>query len=153
MHILIVEDRGSVGFFLQNALERRGHRVSVAFLIRDADSVWGNRAQVPVDCIVCDLNLPPEGLSSLELKGSRGGLLSGWLWLHGHVLRNSPEMARRAAVYSNYLPELRDLVRSEEYAGVRLIDKGRGTDSISQVLQFIGEVESALGEMERRPCE
>jgi hypothetical protein len=124
MNILVVEDRGSVSFYLTEALQAEGHVVLEAFNINDAKAHWDQRESTPIDCMIVDLNMPPDGLTQEQKGESQGGLLTGWLWLRDYVLpRVSTEYRRRVIMCSHYLADLRNLVRAGEYQGIFLVEK------------------------------
>ena len=91
MNILILEDRGSVSSYLEDALINEGHTIFSAFNFNDAQSYWEEK-QNEIDCIIADLNMPPDGLKPEEIKNTKGGLLTGWVWLSNYVFTDNEEM-------------------------------------------------------------
>jgi hypothetical protein len=145
MNILLLEDRGDVSYYLKQALEDSGHTVFDAFSPRDATPFWENRDTVPIHCIILDLNLPPDGLSDEEKRSSRGGLISGWLWLKNYVLNESPEIISRTIVYSDYLNEVEAVVPAAEYkAIVRIPKKGRSSPA-EEVMRHVRRIAAISG--------
>ena len=140
MNILLVEDRGEVSVYLKLALRDDGHQVLDAFNPNDAMSHWNNRRTIPIDCIILDLNLRPDGLTETERKASRGGLISGWLWLKDYVLTQKPDMASRTIVYSDYLHELQAAVTASEYQGVALVPKKGRSSPAQEVMKHIQRI-------------
>ena len=140
MNILVLEDRGEVSFYLREFLESEGHVVLEAYNPNDAQSHWNVRKKVSVDCIIADLNMPPDGLTDEETASSRNGLLSGWYWLSGRVFPECPEMRKRVIVYSDYLADFKRYVRSEEYAGIRLVAKRGSSSPAEAILNHLREI-------------
>lgn len=79
MTILFLEDRGSVALPIKALLEERGHTVLHAFNCNDAETYLPE-----CDCYIVDLNLSTDGLSSEEVQQTKGGKLTGWVWLKRH---------------------------------------------------------------------
>lgn len=137
MNVLFVEDRGDVSYYVTKALQERGHNVIAAYDYDDAESHWQGRSTVSVDCIILDLNLPSEGLAPEDQQKSRGGLLSGWLWLTGKVLKDEPIMRGRVAIYSAFLEEFKTHVESVECEGLMLVPKGESTSSLTAIVNWV----------------
>ena len=115
MNVLLLEDRGAAAFFVEQWLRQNGHNVLSAFNPNDAHSHWSKREEVPIHCIILDLNLPTDGLSDSQRERTVGGLLSGWVWLHDVALADAAEMRQRTIIYSDYIPTLRQNVPEEKY--------------------------------------
>jgi hypothetical protein len=145
MNILVIEDRGAVSFYLAEALQAEGHVVLEAYNTNDAQAHWDHRETTPIDCMIVDLQMPQDGLTEAEKEESRGGLLTGWLWLRGHVLPNVPaEYRSRVIICSDYLGNLREFVRADEYRGIRLVPKRAPSGSAGEVLKRVREI-SGMG--------
>ena len=141
MNILVVEDRGAVSFYLAEALQAEGHVVLEAFNTNDAQAHWDNRESTPIDCMIVDLEMPQDGLTEAEKEESRGGLLTGWLWLRGYVLPNvSAEYRSRVIICSDYLRDLMNCVRADEYRGILLAPKRSPSGSPGVVLKRVREI-------------
>jgi hypothetical protein len=138
MNVLVVEDRGAVSFYLAEALQAEGHVVLAAFNINDAKAHWDNRETTPIDCIIVDLNMPPDGLTRKQEGESHAGLLTGWLWLRDCVLPHVPaEYRSRVIICSGYLADLRNSARANEYQGILLADKHAPSGGAERVLEHV----------------
>ena len=151
MNILLLEDRGSTAHFLLRWLKENGHLVlgkmnQGAYNINDANSIWSQRKEVPVHCMIVDLDVPPDGLSDDQIKDAGGGCLSGWIWLRNEVLQNEPEMRSRTIIYSDYVDVLREHIPEEEYYGVTLVEK-RKRDSTRIIVERINAIERILSSL------
>lgn len=140
MNVLLLEDRGAAAFYVVEWLRKERHTVLEAFNLNDAQSHWGQRDKVPIDCIILDLSLPTDGLSDKQRERSEGGLLSGWIWLNDKVLLELPEMRQRTIIYSDYIPTLRRNIAQERYKDIRLIPKRRRSRSAEEVAAHIREI-------------
>ena len=142
MRILHLEDRGSVSHYVKELLEEdERHEVRMAFSISDAQSFWKPQAsqQDPrgigtIDCIIADLNLNPQGLKEEERAETRGGLLTGWIWLRSYVFSEQPQMRKRTVIYSEYVADLRSHVLPADLRDIRIIGK-RGASSPLRMLR------------------
>ena len=141
MNILVVEDRGAVSCYLSEALQAEGHVVLEAYNINNAQAHWDHKETTPIDCMVVDLHIPPDGLTEMEKEESCGGVLTGWLWLRGYVLPNVPADYRgRVIICSDYLRDFRDLVPADQYRGVRLVPKRAPSGSAAEVLEHLADI-------------
>lgn len=107
MKILLIEDRGSVSFYLKALIEQDGDEVIEAYSILDAQSCLEKNK---IDCIILDLNLDAFGLTELEERQTENGTITGWIWLNNYVLNKNPEMQERTIIYSDYVNVLRSAV-------------------------------------------
>lgn len=140
MNILVLEDRGSVAFYMREKLESLGHVVLTAHNVNDAQSHWIRRGNIPIHCLVVDLNMPTEGLTLEQEKRAKGGLLTGWVWLTDVVFHEEPSMKLQIIIYSDYLSDLEASVPKEELAGMHLVGKRGTTGPADQVLAHISEI-------------
>lgn len=131
MNVLVLEDRGSVVFYMVEAIAAEGHAVLHAYGVNDAQSHI--ESEVMIDCIVADLNMSPDGLSEEEMARTEYGLLTGWVWLEEYVFSVHESMRTRTIIYSEYLSDLRQHIDAERLAGVTLVDK-RGSISSAEVV-------------------
>ena len=143
MKILLLEDRGSVSYYMAEALRMNEHEVHDAYNINDAQSEWETDE---IDCVIVDLNLDPTGLSQKEIEETRGGLLSGWIWLRDHVLQKNPEMRQRTVIYSEYVSDLMRCVSKDDLRGIRLIAKGGQESAPDEVLKCIDKINTISGD-------
>jgi hypothetical protein len=137
MRVLILEDRGSVFNYMAEALGNEGHTVITALSISDAKSAFsiGN-----IDCIICDINMSMDGLTTEEKKQTFAGLLSGWVWLKHYVINKNPEMRKRIIIYTDYLSDLKLKVPDEELAGITLIAKRSGDGSAELLFKCVDNI-------------
>ena len=148
MKILTLEDRGSVSFYMSEALSELGHIVMEADTIGEAEEMW-NAGEI--DCLIVDLNMSPSGLKPEEQALTEGGVLSGWIWLKFYVYKtcktlrhiSSVEMKRRTIIYSEYLDQLRMKVPSKELRGIILIPK-RGGEGAAELIRQVRAVASMI---------
>ena len=148
MIILILEDRGSVSYFFKELFEGvEGHIIYEAFSVLDAQSYWhppersdGPEVHGRPECIIADLNLNPQGLAKHEREETRGGLLTGWIWLRNYVFSEQPEMRKRTIIYSEYVEDLRAVVGADALHDVRIMGK-RGPESpLRQLREAVREI-------------
>ena len=143
MNVLVLEDRGSVSYYLEEALRSEGHTVFSATGIPDADSYWQSEC---IDCIVVDSNMSPDGLDAQEIQATKAGLLTGWVWLQNHVFAEHPEMRGQTIVYTDYLERLEqnssDAVRE---GGPYLLSKKGSTSPAERFLKLIAEIARKVG--------
>ena len=123
MNVLSVEDRGSTAYNVDHWLRGRGHTVLAAFNPNDAQSHWQRRGEVPVHCIMLDLQMEMDGLTQKQKLEAEGGTLAGWVWLRDNVLVEVPEMRRRTIIYSDHVDVLRERVPEEQLMGIKVIPK------------------------------
>ena len=147
MNILLVEDRGSAVGYIHELLSQERHRVTQAYNPNDAQDAWNKRTNTPVHCIILDLNLPQDGLTPREKDLSRGGLLSGWNWLSGHVLKDSPQMKERVIIYSDYIRDLEERVKPDEYGVVPRIPKRQRVSAAKEVLDHVRRIADIVKEI------
>ena len=132
MNILIVEDRISVSRYMKKALRKLGHVVFHALNIYDARECWEDE-NITIDCLIVDLNMTPDGLTDDEIKATKDGVLTGWIWLKNHVFDNEPNMRPRTIIYTEYKTQL-EREASGELGGIRAIIPKRGSTSTAQAV-------------------
>jgi len=140
MNILLLEDRGETAYFTKKILEAEGHYVLQAYNLHDAQDHWNGCKQVPVHCIILDLQTPMRGLTDKQKAGAEGGTLSGWVWLRDNVLSSAPGMRQRTIIYSAFVDVLEAKVPRREYEGIRVIPKQGRASSAEQVVAAISEI-------------
>ncbi len=136
MNILFLEDRGSVSFYVTEALAGEEHVVFEAFSIPDALYILEKQS---IDCIIADLNMSPEGLSPQEIEETQDGLLTGWLFLKNHVF-SQYELRSRTIIYSEYLDALRKSVSPVELAGIKLLAKQGSVSPVKGLLESVERI-------------
>lgn len=147
MNILLLENRGSTAHYFLRWLEENGHNVlgktrKGAFNINDARSIWEQRIEVPVHCMIIDLNVPPDGLSDEQIREAQGGCLAGWIWLRDEVLVSEPGIRSRIIIYSAYT-ELLNQNYKEECYGIMVVPK-RKRNSSQIIKEHIHAIERIL---------
>lgn len=135
MRILVVEDRGTVLYPLEDALNSRGHEVLTAFGVAQARDVW-NSEKDKVGCIIVDLNIPADMRSKEAIdKRNKNSInkewheLAGWIWLEeeGLVEKMAPPAKPTVIIYSGYLDVWQAQgCRENEYPNVKFFRKGPG---------------------------
>jgi CheY-like chemotaxis protein len=139
MNILLIEDRGSTAFFVKKWLSMNGHNILEASDINDAQCHWNNRIEIPIDCIILDLQMTMDGLNDEQKLEAAGGALTGWVWLRDTVLMSTPKMRQRVIIYSDYLELLINEVGSDQTRGIKMISK-RQQGSSNVVMASIREI-------------
>ena len=151
MNILVLEDRGSAIHFFLRWLKAEGHNVlgrmgQGAFNINDANAIWNRRDEVPIHCMIIDLDVPRDGLSDQQeaelarVPEGVGSRLTGWIWLRDTVLRDAPEMRDQTIIYSDYIELMVQFVPEREYYGITLTRKrarGSSADVVVNRIQAI----------------
>ena len=140
MRILFLEDRGSVSEPITGKLKQDGYDVISAYDINDAQSVWENRGKRPIDCLIIDLNMPADGLSDHEKEDTKGGLLTGWIWLREHVFKDDADMKAKTVIFSEYLNVFRMHVPESEYEGVVTIPKSAAYSPVEKLLKCVRSI-------------
>ena len=140
MNVLFVEDRGATAYFVERWLKENGHYVLNAFNPNDAQDHWNKRDEVPIHCIMLDLQISTTGLSHQQKERSFGGTLSGWIWLQDNVVTEAPEMRERTIIYSDYTHALYENVAEAEYRGITIIPKKQRSSAGEEVVARIREI-------------
>jgi hypothetical protein len=140
MNVLHLEDSGATAYYMERWLTEIGHAVLRAFNPAEAQSYWNRRSEVPVDCIVVDMQTPTDGLDATQVGEADSGILAGWIWLRDNVLLNSPEMRKRTIIYSDYVSELRSRVPQRQLEGIRVISKRCLRSSADQLIAAFKEI-------------
>ena len=142
MNVLVLEDRGSVSFYLEEGIRSRGHTVFSAFTIPDARSYWENEQ---IDCIVVDSNMSPDGLGEEQIKRTKDGLLTGVIWLLDSVFPERQDMRERTIIYTDYLERLRESFTDEELRGLQLFSKKGSVSPAREFLKSLDVMAAAIG--------
>ena len=150
MNILLLEDSGAVLYYVAQWCDRNGHTLLNAYNPSDAQSHWARRQEVPIHCILLDLQTPTDGLTDEQETDADGGTLAGWIWLRDNVLAEMPEMRQRTIIYSAYVDVLRDKIPEGQYSGIKVIPKRRPGGSADVVIASIREI-ARMSQMQQRP--
>lgn len=137
MNVLVLEDRGSVSFYMEEALRHVGHQVCSASSVPDAQSYWDPAI---IDCIIVDSNMSPDGLTEQEMGETKGGLLTGWIWLRNYVFKDNEDMRQRTIIYTDYLERIEEAVAPGELDGLSLLPKKGSTSPAQQLLKEVKRV-------------
>ena len=140
MNILILEDRGSTAYYLEEALAARGHRILSAFNVVDAQCCWENEQ---IDFIVAGSNMSPDGLDEEETEETCDGLLTGVIWLLKRVFKDRKEMRDRTIIYTEYNERIREKVSGDGLKGVYFLPKRGSTKPVEALLAYIERVARA----------
>lgn len=147
MNILLLEDRGVVAYPLKESLEKNNHTVFLAPNISRAKAYWREKK---ADCIIADLNMPPDGLDEGEAEQTAGGLLTGWIWLRNYVFAEEESMKKRTIILTAYMKELTDIVGDEELEGIALVGKNPLADTdTGSILHHVEEIAKKLEDKDR----
>jgi CheY-like chemotaxis protein len=142
VNILVLEDRGRVSYYMEEALRSRGHTVLSAGNIWEAQYHWDQRSETVVNCIIADLNMSSDGLTPDETERTQEGILTGWVWLTERVYRDDPEMMPRTVIYSEYLDYLKDRLSNDERRLVRQVSKRGSRSTTTEVLTCVQEIQN-----------
>lgn len=134
MKILLLEDQGTVSYYLQEALEKKGHDVLHALTINDALSYW---EEENIDCLIVDLNMISYGLKPKEIKQTLDGVLTGWIWLHNYIFIKNPSMRYQTIIYTEFISEFKENVSEKEREGIYVIPKRGAKEPVKQLMQFV----------------
>lgn len=100
-----------------------------AFNINDANAIWNRRDEVPIHCMIIDLDVPKDGLSDEQktnldqMHDGAGSRLAGWIWLRDTVLRDAPEMRDRIIIYSDYIDLMHQYVPEKDNYAITVMPK------------------------------
>jgi CheY-like chemotaxis protein len=140
MKVQIVEDSGSVVFPLTELLEQEGHLVVSTTNVVGASSLLRDHAP---NCLIVDSNMEPRGLKPEEICETRGGLLTGWLWLTNYVFPQDEAMKKRTVILTAYEQAFCEMVPEEERGGVKVVSKRSDQgDSYREILDFIATLQT-----------
>ena len=143
MNILWLEDRGSSVDALKKTISQRGFTIYKALDVLNAIAYW-TQDRENINVIIIDLNVNSEGLKSEEIDLTRGGVLSGWIWLTKHVINdidnnNIPTII----IYSNYIDELERYIPREEInalvnkLSIKIISKTDDADGWEKIINVL----------------
>jgi hypothetical protein len=134
-NILLLDDRLQVRTNLIEKFEDQGFKVFPCRTIYDAMDIWDDNENT-LDAIVFDMMMPSSGIDDKYRLLTKGGLLSGWIWLW-HTLnpdkkKPHPAVNKCIVLYSGYLEDFTEYITSnepsaeeKEFAGsVKRIPKG-----------------------------
>jgi CheY-like chemotaxis protein len=142
MTILIIEDRGSVAYYMRIGLEEADHIVIETNSIIEAEDIWKTENN-SIGCIILDLNMSQEGLKPELQALAQDGVLTGWFWINDIVFSTEcgKEMKPRTICYSEYMSRLDESEKADaERAGVRFIAKQGSTSPSKQILDAVTEI-------------
>jgi hypothetical protein len=145
MKILMLEDRGSVSYYMEKALKKNGHAVFSTSTISEAQDFLEDEDQI--DCIIVDLNMSPEGLEGNEIEKTDYGLLTGWVWLTERIFKNKKYEGIKGStiIYSDYVDFLKLNVQEDLLKGIHLIPKSGNLIGANEVLDCVKEISDRLG--------
>lgn len=115
--ILLFDDRPQVRISLEEGFKSRGMEVFACKSIYEANDAWDDNKD-ELDAIVFDMMMPSSGLNEPLRQKTKGGLLSGWVWLW-HTLNPNNEHPHPAAnkcivIYSAYLKDFDIYINSKQ---------------------------------------
>ena len=92
--------------------------------------------------------MPPDSLTIQQRKETKGGLLSGWVWLKHCVFEDKPSMRKQTIIVTAYLDELKDKVSKEELEEIRgIVPKRRlGEFDTNRVLDYVIKIDGELAD-------
>ncbi len=137
MNILILENRGSVSYYMKRALEEEGCIVFDATNIYDANSYYENKQ---IDCLIIDLQMDPEGLKEKEITQTKNGLLTGWIWLSEYVFKKNIKMKEQTIIVTDYYDELVELTLQKERRGIYIVQKRSSESPAQTVMNYVNDI-------------
>lgn len=145
--ILLFDDRPQIRLALEDKLEAKEMQIFGCKSIYEAKDVW-NKKKSELDAIVLDMMMPSLGLDETLRPLTKGGLLTGWIWLW-HFLNPDSKTPHPAAdkcivIYSTYLEDFDAYINSSEASNaekefvqyVKRIPKGNG-DIGENVIKYL----------------
>jgi CheY-like chemotaxis protein len=142
VNILLLEDRGESEINVKKWLQQELHEVFDAFNPADAQSIWDDPTIEGIDCIILDLSMPADGLTTAQKDQTMGGVLCGWVWLKDSVLETTPEMKNRTIIYSDYIDIFKKNVSQKEYAGIAMFPKRHRGGSAANVAERVRQIDA-----------
>jgi len=83
--ILILEDNPLLLYQLQEKCLEHGYSVYDCDGIYRASETWESHKD-SINAIIADINMDPRGLTKEEIRMSRNGKFSGWLWVNNYII-------------------------------------------------------------------
>lgn len=112
MNVLILDDRYMVNTAIADVFNKNGYTTLQCSNVYEADE---QLAQYHIDYFIVDLSMPTAGLSEDERIQTKGGMLTGWVWLISHVYDNKEdERIRATVIFSEYLEEAKKITLTDE---------------------------------------
>lgn len=127
MNILLVEDRGGVFINMIPMLEECGHKVLHAQELYSANAIL---REATIDCLILDLNVPPDGLDGELLDEALSCGLAGWVWFKDVFLKALPQMKERTLFYTDYRDLLERAATATQLAGITVLTKKSGQSEV-----------------------
>jgi CheY-like chemotaxis protein len=140
MTILVLEDEGVAAFYMEEMLRQLGHTILEAHGIMDAKYFWRRRKEVPIDCIIADLNMSTVGSTDTDSAQCVNDRLSAWHWLQNEVLNDAPEFKGHIILYSEYLADLRHKIDEAALRGIKMVPKRGRSGPADMLLRQIDEI-------------
>ena len=134
MMVLVLEDSGSVFSSLQEIADVYKIELIKAYQVSDAKDIFDLKRD-SIDFIIADLNVSPVGLTREEINQTKGGILSGWVWLRNYVLKNDKAWENKILIYSEYVMPLKYHDKMHEFENIKLMEKSRY--SIEDVISYV----------------
>jgi len=137
MKILILDDKHYTLHNIAELLEEDGYEVIMCASVFSANEQYKIHGDT-IKCIIADLNLPCTGLTKDEIAETKGGMLTGWIWLKNYVF-NDVDSNMSFIILSDYIDVLLELEKennSRLLDRVTLIRKGQ-FDSFRQLSKIV----------------
>jgi len=115
--ILLFDDRPQVRIPLEDSFKSNGMEVFSCKSIYEANDVWEEHKD-ELDAIVFDMMIPSSGIDEPLRPKTKGGLLSGWIWLWD-ILNPKNEKPHPASdkciiIFSAYLKDFEAYINSSQ---------------------------------------
>jgi hypothetical protein len=82
----------------------------------------------------------PDSLNEVEVRQTRNGLLTGWIWLQDYVFALCEDMKERTVIYSDYVNRLREEISEDGLRGIHFVSKKGATSPARELLRWIERV-------------
>jgi hypothetical protein len=145
--VLLFDDCSQVRVSLEEIIISNKMEVIPCRTIYEANDAWEDNKDI--DAIVLDMMIPSSGLDDDLRLLTKGGLLSGWIWLWRILNPDNvvphPALGKCIVIYSGYLDDFSDYIESVEPSSkekefvkhVKLIPKGFTDENEKKVIEFL----------------
>ena len=140
MNILLLDDRGSVTYYMSEVLKAKGH--SVLSCVNNIQAIYYlNQNDHQIDLLIQDINRPPEGLKNIE--DTQYGLMTGIVFYKEIISNSKPNLP--VVFYSDYAREFQfqELNANNNIFFVSKRD-GRSAEKILDIIDNIFEQKNSL---------
>ena len=87
------------------------------------------------------MNLPPDGLSTEQISRTRGGLLTGWIWLSESIFPSDHSMKKRTIIYTDYMRALKENVSDADLEEIYVVPKKGSQSPAQRILKYVNIID------------